>query len=369
MSLRPLFLALTCGTVVLAATPAADAEILAEEFFSHPDGHLAGNTPTPGPGGAWVGHDDPADDPVLVSGGQAILTQLFGSGGREDVSLPIGVQDAGALLFARFDFMLPSSTNLTGDPPGLNRSSDPPTPLDEQGLYFAHFKSDETTTQFRARLGIAQPASGGDFGMAINANGQRLNEGTAWPADLSFDTTYRAVISWDGATGESKLWLDPADESSPSITDTKVPAGQQMEAFALRQSNDYDGQQIIDNLVVATTFAEALAGTGTGMVPGDYNGNGLIDAADYTVWRDHLGNTGAPGIPGDGDDGTLTGTPDGTVDANDYAYWVSRFGATSGAGSLSPSASAVPEPAGVLMSLVGIALLGAIRRPKFRLGA
>ena len=25
------------------------------------------------------------------------------------------------------------------------------------------------------------------------------------------------------------------------------------------------------------------------MLPGDYNGNGIVDAADYTVWRDHLG--------------------------------------------------------------------------------
>ena len=26
-------------------------------------------------------------------------------------------------------------------------------------------------------------------------------------------------------------------------------------------------------------------------VPGDYNDNGIVDAADYTVWRDHLGQT------------------------------------------------------------------------------
>jgi hypothetical protein len=106
-------------------------------------------------------------------------------------------------------------------------------------------------------------------------------------------------------------------------------------------------------------------------VQGDYNGNGTVDAADYTVWRDHLGNTGAPGIPGDGDDGTLTGTPDGMVDAADYAYWKERFGIApavfgdggaswfddvslvrltpSGLGSI--SLAAVPEPATISYAL------------------
>jgi hypothetical protein len=35
-------------------------------------------------------------------------------------------------------------------------------------------------------------------------------------------------------------------------------------------------------------------------VPGDYNGNGIVDAADYTVWRDSLGQTGT-GLAADGD--------------------------------------------------------------------
>ena len=33
---------------------------------------------------------------------------------------------------------------------------------------------------------------------------------------------------------------------------------------------------------------------------GDYNGNGVVDAADYTIWRDTLGQMGAD-LPADGD--------------------------------------------------------------------
>ena len=55
-------------------------------------------------------------------------------------------------------------------------------------------------------------------------------------------------------------------------------------------------------------------------VLGDYNGNNIVDAADYVVWRDNpttLKNEGA--------------SPN-MVDAADYTFWRSRFGDTSNAG-------------------------------------
>ena len=60
-------------------------------------------------------------------------------------------------------------------------------------------------------------------------------------------------------------------------------------------------------------------------VPGDYNGNGKVDAADYTVWRDTFGATGS-GLAADGNG-------DNTVNGLDYTYWKTRFGNTSGSGS------------------------------------
>ena len=53
---------------------------------------------------------------------------------------------------------------------------------------------------------------------------------------------------------------------------------------------------------------------------GDYNLNGVIDAADYVVWRDTLGQTADPmGSGADGDES-------GLVDAGDYDFWQARFG-------------------------------------------
>ncbi|TWT36589.1 Laminin G domain protein [Posidoniimonas corsicana] len=54
--------------------------------------------------------------------------------------------------------------------------------------------------------------------------------------------------------------------------------------------------------------------------PGDYNRDGQVDAADYTVWRDTVGV--AVATPGAGADGDYNGV----VDDADYAVWRSHFG-------------------------------------------
>jgi hypothetical protein len=69
-------------------------------------------------------------------------------------------------------------------------------------------------------------------------------------------------------------------------------------------------------------------------VPGDYNGNGVVDMADYVLWRKN------------GPLQNEVNTP-GTVDASDYDAWRARFGNTSGSGSL--NGPAVPEPTGLAL--------------------
>lgn len=347
MDLQRLFIFLLCGTTIVAAAKTGNADILAEESFSHPDGDLVGQTPTPGPGSAWIAHDDEGSHPVPVSDGKAILTQFRGGGGREDVSLPFGAQASDALLFARFDFTLPSGQSLT----------DEANPLDDFGLYFAHFKSDLPTTGFRARTGVIVAPGGGDFGLAINADGSRLNEGVAWPNDLSFDTTYRAVVSWDATSGESKLWLDPVDEASANISDIKGSVGTIIEAFALRQSNDYNGSQVIDNLVVATTFAEALAGTNMGGLPGDYNNSGTVENADLTLLLNNWAAS-VPPTPAGWSGAPLTAP---AVDNDELTALLNNWGTSIGTGSV--ASEVVPEPISRLLAAIGLIFLGGVRIP------
>ena len=99
-----------------------------------------------------------------------------------------------------------------------------------------------------------------------------------------------------------------------------------------------------------------LNAIGSPGVAGDYNGNGVVDSADYVVWKQNQGLLSG-GTPSTGD-----GDGDGDVDSNDYQFWRARFGNTSGAGAVL-SSSAVPEPASILLiGLVVTALLGGVRR-------
>jgi len=77
----------------------------------------------------------------------------------------------------------------------------------------------------------------------------------------------------------------------------------------------------------------------TNLVPptslaGDFNGNGIVDGADYVVWRKNMSN-----------------------DSSKYTEWRSHFG-NSGSGSGLNLAAAVPEPASVFLAIaVGFAVL------------
>lgn len=77
---------------------------------------------------------------------------------------------------------------------------------------------------------------------------------------------------------------------------------------------------------------------------GDYNEDGTVDAADYTVWRDNLGQ--AIVLPNE------DATP-GMVTQEDYDVWKANFGAVLGAGS--GSLASVPEPGtlGLVLLLLG----------------
>ena len=86
---------------------------------------------------------------------------------------------------------------------------------------------------------------------------------------------------------------------------------------------------------------------------GDYNGDNVVNAADYTVWRNSRGETG-PGLAADGN-------RNNAIDIGDFNIWKSNFGA-SGSGSGSSLAESVPEPATIWQLLVLTILLSATRR-------
>jgi hypothetical protein len=88
--------------------------------------------------------------------------------------------------------------------------------------------------------------------------------------------------------------------------------------------------------------------------PGDFNENGVVDAADYTVWRNNLGSGTA--LPND----NSIGAP---ITIAHYELWKSNFG-QGGSANGSLQGSAVPEPSTFAMAFVSVmgALLASSRR-------
>jgi hypothetical protein len=94
-------------------------------------------------------------------------------------------------------------------------------------------------------------------------------------------------------------------------------------------------------------------------LPGDYNEDGVVNAADFVVWRNYLGQEST--LPGENPDAL---TP-GIVDEEDYDFWRANYGATTAGGTVlggSASARAVPEPNSVLLASLGLGVLILWRR-------
>jgi hypothetical protein len=92
-----------------------------------------------------------------------------------------------------------------------------------------------------------------------------------------------------------------------------------------------------------------VLGSSAGIV-GDYNGNGKVYAADYTVWRDTLNASVANGTGADG-------SGNGVIDQTDYDLWKANFGD----GGPGVGASVVPEPSSLLVAIVPLITAGNLR--------
>jgi PEP-CTERM motif len=88
-------------------------------------------------------------------------------------------------------------------------------------------------------------------------------------------------------------------------------------------------------------FTLAITPTAAVSESGDFNGDHVVDAADYVVWRKGLGTIYTP---------------------TDYDAWRSHFGQTAGSGSGATMNSAVPEPASLVMLIIGMLAICVLRR-------
>ncbi len=116
-------------------------------------------------------------------------------------------------------------------------------------------------------------------------------------------------------------------------------------------SNNAFGNEVLASAITTIVRTNAIAANSA-----DYNQNGIVDAADYVIWRKTLGLAAVP--PGSGADGN----GDGTVNGPDYDLWRSHFGNPFGAGAGGDlSSNTIPEPASFILLTIGALLISAPR--------
>ena len=173
-------------------------------------------------------------------------------------------------------------------------------------------------------------------GLTTTGSGSALSVHLADPAE---DPDFGSVEVSGGAALDGTLQVQLAGGFVPSLGDAfqiLTASGGRTGTFtsevlpSLSTGLDWE-LQYTPNSVVLSVISTVL--------PGDYNADGVVDAADYVVWRKT--------------DGSQPG----------YDLWRTNFGRTAGSGSGAKSSAnaAVPEPAAIVILLTAL-MPGVYRR-------
>jgi hypothetical protein len=228
--------------LALSAAPAF-ATVLLSESFTYPNGNLV-------PNGGWANFSGAGTDIQVVSG-RAVVDH--NSAPDDHILFP--VQSTTSKTYACFDVIVPPFTGGAAKP-----------------TYFCMLK-DAGTSAFVSRVYVLPTASGGiTFGISQGATSVTVGA-TAWTATtITTGTKYNVVINYDPSNHASTLWVNPANESSTSVTDVNAATtALAVQGFGLRESFTASTlpppyvltgiaiQVSVDNLGVGTTFADACS--------------------------------------------------------------------------------------------------------------
>jgi hypothetical protein len=170
------------------------------------------------------------------------------------------------------------------------------------------------------------------------------------PMNPEYDVLLAGSASLDGILDVSLSNFLPAASDVFTILDANSLSGEFFNVADGERLDTADGEGsfIVDydngtGNVTLSSFA----------LVADYNGDGSVNAADYTVWRNSLNQSGDD-LPADGD-------RSGTVNRLDYDFWKARYGQAVGGGA-SLASAIVPEPAAYSLFATGLAFIAANRR-------
>jgi hypothetical protein len=195
------------------------------------------------------------------------------------------------------------------------------------------------------------------FGMTSGALNVISNQIDLSSTDVTFSSGSIAYRSSLGTPSGSETVVDQGGTLSGTGTlSTLSQGGLVYETLTVPTNTSFDIMADATTTIHLTLTGQLF---GKFLIPasdGDYNNNGIVDAADYVVWRNTNGQMGV-GLAADGNG-------DNQVTTADFNVWRSKFGQPgigSGSGELALS-SAVPECSSLAMLIAAIASSSVRRR-------
>jgi hypothetical protein len=206
---------ITCVLAFIVTVSSVFGTVLMSDDFSYNNGNLVGQ-------GNWLTHSGTAT-PVQVNNG--VVTITSGSGSREDVNKSLNTtMAAGNVWYSAFDLVVNSSS--TGKD------------------YFAHFL--QGTSTFAARTAVSVTGTKFALGFTVANNPEQFTG-----AVYDFGKTYKVVTSYNFDSGLVQMWIDGSFAVSQVAFSSTAAT-----AYAFRQGSSGTLNVNVDNLKVATTFAE-----------------------------------------------------------------------------------------------------------------
>jgi hypothetical protein len=137
-------------------------------------------------------------------------------------------------------------------------------------------------------------------------------------------STSLSVLAADLTAGESALthtWSTTGSPPAPVMFSANGTNAAKNTTATFTQTGVYQFLVTIVNPAAGLSTISTTSVIVGQPPPGDYNLNGVVDAADYTVWRDTLGST--MDLRANGDN---TGASANRIDQADFNVWRNHFG-------------------------------------------
>lgn len=227
------------AAVVVLAASQARAGLITNDTFSYADGDLQTVS-----GGIWSNFSGATPLNVTNINGNGWASMV--SANAKDDQLIFGGPHSNDVLYAGFDLMV--LTQNAG-----------------VGTYFSLFK-DASTGNLFSRVYLTNDGTSVRIGI-----GNQSTFPTTFDGLLTLGSTNHIIVKWD-ETGASTatLWVNQTSEAATNMVAIDLAAIQHANiiAFGLRQGSGQQGTELVDNLLIGTTFADVVPEPSTVLLVG-----------------------------------------------------------------------------------------------------